>query len=286
MSPVEPATPPAPASITFIGGGNMARSLVGGLIARGRDPASIHVAEPHAEFRDALTDDFSVQVHADNAEAAAHGATWVFAVKPQVMREVAAALAPMAQRQQPLLVSIAAGITSLQLERWLGGNLPVVRTMPNTPALLGAGATGLFANARVSDAQRASADALMGATGLTVWIDDEAQMDIVTALSGSGPAYVFLLAEAMQAAAEVQGLPAAAARALALQTIHGAARMLVESADAPAVLRLKVTSPGGTTQAAIESLEADGLRAMFDRAIAAATRRGAELSAANELPAP
>jgi pyrroline-5-carboxylate reductase len=279
------AVAPAPA-ITFIGGGNMARSLIGGLVARGWPAQSIHVAEPNAPLRAALAQDFSVQVHALTGEAAEHGAIWVFAVKPQVMRGVAEALAATAQQRQPLLVSIAAGIRSDQLERWLGGQLAVVRTMPNTPALLGAGATGLFANARVSPAQRQLADQLLSATGLTVWLDEEAQMDAVTALSGSGPAYVFLLAEAMQAAGEAQGLPAEAARALALQTLHGAARMLVESGEPAAVLRQRVTSPGGTTQAALDSFEAGGFRALVAQAIAAATERGRQLSAANEAPPP
>ncbi len=273
-------------AITFIGGGNMARSLIGGLLARGRNPASIHVVEPHGDFREALSRDFSVQVHVDNREAAGLSATWVFAVKPQVLRGVAEGLADLAQQQQPLLVSIAAGITSNQLERWLGGDLPVVRTMPNTPALLGAGATGMFANGRVSSLQRHAADQLLKSTGLTVWIQDETQMDAVTALSGSGPAYVFLLAEAMQAAGEAQGLSSAVARALALQTIHGAARMLLESGDPAALLRQRVTSPGGTTQAAIERLQAGGFNELLGQAIQAATVRGGELSAANESAAP
>ena len=273
-------------TISFIGGGNMARSLIGGLVARGRQPAAIHVAEPHDPFRAALAHDFAVQVHTDNREAAARGAVWVFAVKPQVMRVVAEDLAELAQRQRPLLISIAAGITSQQLERWLGGKLPVVRAMPNTPALLGDGATGLFANALVSGQQRHFADDLLKATGQTVWIDDEARMDAVTALSGSGPAYVFLLAEAMQAAGQAQGLSPEAARALTLQTIYGSARMLVESGDPAAVLRQRVTSPGGTTQAAIETFEAGGFRELVAAAIAAAARRGGELSAANETPAP
>lgn len=270
--------------ICFIGGGNMARSLIGGLVARGREPATIHVAEPHAPFREALALDFSVHVHGDNAAAASQAAIWVFAVKPQVMREVATALAGLAQAQRPLIVSIAAGITSAQLDRWLGGGMAVVRCMPNTPALLGAGATGLFGNAQVSTGQRLGADDLLKATGLTVWIEDEAQMDAVTALSGSGPAYVFLLAEAMQAAGEAQGLDADTARALALQTIFGAARMLVESGEPAAVLRQRVTSPGGTTQAALDAFEAGGFRELVAVAIAAAAERGRALSTAHEAP--
>ena len=274
---------PAP-HISFIGGGNMARSLVGGLIARGHPAASIHVAEPYQPLREALARDFSVAVHADNTDAAAAGAVWVFATKPQVVRDVAEALAPLAQQRQPLVVSIAAGVSSAQLERWLGGNLAVVRAMPNTPALLGAGATGLYANARITASQHALAEQLMSATGLVAWIDVEAQMDAVTALSGSGPAYVFLLAEAMQAAGEAQGLDADTARALALQTIFGAARMLVESGEPAAVLRQRVTSPGGTTQAALDAFEAGGFRELVAVAIAAAAERGRALSTAHEAP--
>lgn len=277
-------TQPLQVEITFIGGGNMARSLVGGLLARGSAPACIHVAEPHAPLRDALARDFSVDVHADNADAALRSAVWVFATKPQVLRGVAEALAPIAQLQRPLVISIAAGVSSTQLERWLGGDLAVVRAMPNTPALLGAGATGLFANSRVDAAQHALAETLMAATGLTAWIANESHMDAVTGLSGSGPAYVFLLAEAMQAAGEAQGLDADTSRTLALQTILGAARMLTESGEPAAVLRQRVTSPGGTTQAALDAFEAGGFRELVEAAIAAATRRGAELSAANEAP--
>ncbi len=269
-------------TIAFIGGGNMARSLVGGLLAGGTDPARIHVAEPHASTRDALATDFGIRVFADAAEAVAGAGTWVFAVKPQVMREVCAALSADAQSARPVVVSIAAGITSSQLDRWLGSGLAVVRTMPNTPALLGAGVTGLFANAAVDEAGRDRAEALLSSAGQTVWIDDEADMDAVTAVSGSGPAYVFLLAEAMEDAAKAQGLPDAAARRLVLQTVLGAARMLVESGEAPAELRRRVTSPGGTTQAAIETFETGGLRTLVDGAIANATQRGRELSAAND----
>jgi pyrroline-5-carboxylate reductase len=271
-----------PGSIAFIGGGNMARSLIGGLVARNTPSTSIRVAEPMAELRDALTRDFGVLTFTDNAAAVVSTTAWVLAVKPQVMREVCEALAGAAQATRPLIVSIAAGITSAQLERWLGGNIAVVRTMPNTPALLGAGVTGLFANDRVDAAQRARAASLLEATGRTVWIEDEARMDAVTAVSGSGPAYVFLLAEAMQAAGEAEGLSAEAARTLVQHTILGAARMLIENDEAPAELRRRVTSPGGTTQAAIERFEAGGFRELVARAIREATERGRQLSAAND----
>lgn len=278
------ASPALPVSgaIAFIGGGNMARSLIGGLIAAGTTPATIRVADPNAASRDALAADFDVATF-DTASAAVEGAsTWLFAVKPQVMRTVCASLVDAAQATRPLAVSIAAGITSAQLERWLGGGIAVVRTMPNTPALLGAGVTGLFANAQVGEAGRQLAQALLASAGRTVWIDDEARMDAVTGVSGSGPAYVFLLAEAMEAAAEAEGLPADAARTLVQQTILGAARMLAESGEPPAELRRRVTSPNGTTQAAVETFQAGGFEALVAKAVHAATVRGGELSAAND----
>ena len=278
------STPPSgsPTQIAFIGGGNMARSLVGGLVAAGADPAAIRVADPNAATRQALEADFGVRTFDDAADAADGAAVWVFAVKPQVMRGICRSLAEAAQAAAPLVVSIAAGITSTQLDRWLGGGQAVVRTMPNTPALLGAGVTGLYANARVDDAGRSRARELLASAGETVWIGDEALMDAVTGTSGSGPAYVFLLAEAMEDAAAAEGLPPETARTLVRHTLLGAARMLVESGEPPAELRRRVTSPGGTTQAAIETFEAGGLRDLVARAMRAATRRGGELSAAND----
>ena len=269
-------------TIAFIGGGNMARSLIGGLVAQGRDPATIRVAEPVQALRDALAADFGIAVFEDGAQAIAGARTWVFATKPQVLRAVCESLAMQAQARKPLVVSIAAGITAAQLERWLGGDVAVVRTMPNTPALLGAGVTGLFATTQVDPAGREFAETLLSAAGKTVWIDDEAQMDAVTAVSGSGPAYVFLLAEAMVDAGIAEGLPPEAARTLALQTVLGAARMLTESDVDAAELRRRVTSPNGTTQAAIETFEAGGLRALVASAIHAARVRGMALSAAND----
>jgi pyrroline-5-carboxylate reductase len=276
-----PTRAPTP-TIAFIGGGNMARSLIAGLVAQGVAAASIRVADPVDTARESLRNDYGVKVFETAIEAARDAAVWVFAVKPQVMRTVCAGLAEQAQAHAPLALSVAAGITSRQLDHWLGDGLAVIRTMPNTPALLGAGITGLFANPRVDAAQRELAERIMGAAGETVWIDDEVLMDAVTGVSGSGPAYVFLLAEAMQAAGEAQGLPADTARRLAVQTVMGAARMLVETGEPADVLRKRVTSPGGTTQAAIETFEAGGLRKLVDKAVAAATRRGGELSAAND----
>ena len=269
-------------TIAFIGGGNMARSLIGGLIARGTAAIDIRVSEPVEALREALAGDFGVNVGSDNSRAASGAGLWLLAVKPQVMRAVCEALAPLAQAERPLVVSIAAGITAAQLQRWLGGGVAVVRAMPNTPALLGAGVTGLFGSAEVDANGRERASNLLASAGRTVWIDDEARMDAVTAVSGSGPAYIFLLAEAMEAAALAEGLPAEAARTLVLETVLGAARMLTESGEDPAELRRRVTSPGGTTQAAIETFEAGGFRDLVAAAIRNATERGRQLSAAND----
>ncbi|MGH8052009.1 MAG: pyrroline-5-carboxylate reductase [Arenimonas sp.] len=268
--------------ITFIGGGNMARSLIGGLIQKGLPADKIKVSEPVSALAESLSKNFSVATFVDNNEAATNSNIWVFAVKPQVMKPVCQQLSELAQTNKPLIISIAAGITSQQLDAWLGGNMPVVRIMPNTPALLGAGASGLFANQHVSPEQKQHAQDLMQATGITVWIENENLMDAVTAVSGSGPAYVFLLAEAMQAAGVAQGLSVDAARALTNQTLLGAARMLSETAETADILRQRVTSPGGTTQAAIESFEAQGFRSIVNNAIEAATQRGRALSAAND----
>lgn len=269
-------------NIAFIGGGNMARSLIGGLIARGASAASIRVAEPVEVLREALARDFGVSVFATALEAADGASLWVLAVKPQVMRTVCEGMAAAAQSSRPLVVSIAAGITAPQMQRWLGDDTAVIRAMPNTPALLGAGVTGLFATAQVDAAGRQRTEELLASAGSTVWIDEEAKMDAVTAVSGSGPAYVFLLAEAMEEAAKAEGLSDHAARALVLQTILGAARMLTESDEAPAELRKRVTSPNGTTQAAIETFQEGGFAKLVGKAIHAASERGKELSAAND----
>lgn len=267
---------PLPGRIAFVGGGNMARSLIGGLIARGAQPAQLAVSEPQESLRQALAADFGVRVSDDNLDAARDVELLLLAVKPQAMRTVCEGLS--GKLDNAIVVSIAAGITCSQIQRWLGSAGAVVRCMPNTPALLGVGATGLYATPSTTATQRAAAEAVLGAVGLCVWIEDESQMDAVTALSGSGPAYVFLLAEAMQDAAIAVGLPVEAARQLTRQTLLGAARMLTEGEETAATLRQRVTSPGGTTQAALESFEADGFRAAVERAIAAAQRRGAELS--------
>jgi pyrroline-5-carboxylate reductase len=237
MSPIPDSRVPIPGTIAFIGGGNMARSLIGALVRGGTPASAIAVAEPNAELRAALARDFGVAVH-DHARAAAAGAgVLVLAVKPQMLKDVCAEIAATVAAARPLVISIAAGIRIEQLGAWLGAGVPIVRSMPNTPALIGAGATGLIANDDANAEQRARAQAILGAAGITVWIEREELMDTVTALSGSGPAYFFLLVEALEDAAVAQGMPRATARALATQTCFGAGRMLVEDGDRAARTR-------------------------------------------------
>jgi pyrroline-5-carboxylate reductase len=281
---VSVSAPKSAQSIAFIGGGNMARSLIGGLINTGIPKNQIAVSEPNSDLRTQLAEDFGIAVHASNVDAARHADVVVLAVKPQVMKTVCADLRDAVQSTKALVVSIAAGIRIAQLDAWLGGNVAIVRCMPNTPALIGAGATGLCANARVTQEQRKRAVNILDATGISRWVDDEKLMDTVTALSGSGPAYFFLLVEALEEAAVAQGLSRDVARELATQTCFGAGKMLRESDVAASELRRRVTSPGGTTQAALESFGADAFNAIVARAIAAATKRGGELSSQLDSP--
>ena len=267
--------------VTFIGGGNMARSLIAGLRSAGTAGAAIEVVEPTATTASALAQAYQVDTAATIDQARLDGATWVLAVKPQVMAAVCAGLAPRLRAGQRV-VSIAAGITTTTLQAWLGPQAVVVRAMPNTPALLGAGMTGLYAAAEVSAADRQAVADILATTGQVRWIDDEALMDVVTAVSGSGPAYLFAFAEAMEAAAVAQGLPAEAAHQLVVQTIVGAGRMLADSGQSPAQLRVAVTSPNGTTQAALEAFTAGGLDNLVAAAVDAATRRGQEISLADQ----
>ncbi|MBO9664672.1 pyrroline-5-carboxylate reductase [Dokdonella sp.] len=279
VNPQLPLSNPGPA-ITFIGGGNMARSLIGALVRGGAQPASIAVVEPNADLRGTLARDFGIAVHERAEQTSGDADVIVLAVKPQVLKQVCLDLAPQVAQSRPLILSIAAGVRIAQLREWLGVELPIVRSMPNTPALIGAGATGLIANAAADEVRRAQAEAILAAAGRTAWIEREELMDTVTALSGSGPAYFFLLAEALEDAAVAQGLPRETARALATQTCLGAGRMLVESGEAPATLRERVTSPGGTTAAALDAFANGGLRELAAAAIDAAVVRGRELAAA------
>ena len=263
--------------VSFIGGGNMARSLVAGLIKAGTPAQAIEVVEPQQPLRQALEQQYGVQVSPSVAQASLQAGSWVLAVKPQVMAAVCAELAPRVGAQQ-LVISIAAGLGSSSLQQWLGEQARVVRAMPNTPALLGAGMTGLYAGSNVGRPQRDAAQQILQSAGQVRWIDDETLMDAVTAVSGSGPAYLFAIAEAMEAAAIAQGLDAGSAHQLVVQTIVGAGRMLAESGQSPGQLRQAVTSPNGTTQAGLEALQRGGLDELFASAIAAATRRGRELA--------
>ncbi|MEO8747933.1 MAG: pyrroline-5-carboxylate reductase [Rhodanobacter sp.] len=264
--------------IAFIGGGNMARSLIGGMLKTGVARSSITVADPSATTREALGRDFGVAAYADTAPAAMHAEVIVLAVKPQVVPMLGAGLHDVLQQQRPLLISIAAGVRLEQLERWFGSGLAIVRCMSNLPTLIGACANGLCANLRVGAAQKAIAEHMLGTVGVTCWVDDENLMDTDTALSGSGPAYSFALAEHVMAAAVAPGLPPHTARTLTAQTCLGAGRMLGESGEDPVLLRARVTSPHGATQAALDSFSSHDLRGIVASAIAAATRRGAELS--------
>lgn len=264
--------------IAFIGGGNMARSLVGGLIADGVPATRLEVAEPDAARRAALEREFGVGVTADNAAAARSADVIVLAVKPQVMAGVARALAATLGQKPVLAISIAAGIRSADLARWLGGAAPVVRAMPNTPALLGCGATVLCAGPGARAPHREQAEAILRAVGSVSWVEDEKHMDAVTALSGSGPAYFFLLAEALADGATELGMAPDLARLLAVETALGAARMAIESDADVAELRRRVTSPGGTTEAAIEALEAGDFRSLVATALARGQARSRQLA--------
>lgn len=265
-------------NITFIGAGNMASSLVGGIIAKGFDPRHITVTDvSNAQLAQARSQ-FQVNTSRDNPAACEQADVIVLAVKPQVMGEVLAPLREVVNRRRPLVLSIAAGITLAKLQQWLGDDIAIVRCMPNTPAMVQTGATGLFANARVSEPQKKQAQTIMGSVGVALWLDSEDQIDAVTALSGSGPAYFFLVMEAMMAAGQALGLSEAVARQLTLQTALGSAQMAVTGSVEPAELRRRVTSPGGTTERALSIMEAHDLRGIFRTALQGAYDRSKELA--------
>ncbi len=266
------------ATIGFIGGGNMAGSLIGGLIADHVDPGRIWVSEPDGGRLRQLADTFGVNTTGNNAELVAAVDTVVLAVKPQSMKEVCAALADAVQTKRPLLISVAAGIRIDAIQRWLGANPAIVRAMPNTPALVQCGATALCASPQVNNAQRETAEGIMRAVGLALWLEQEEQMDAVTALSGSGPAYFFLVMEAMEKAGLALGLTRDTARLLTLQTAFGAAKVALESREEMALLRQRVTSPGGTTERAVGILQQGGLETLFAQALTGARDRSRELA--------
>ncbi|CAG4887266.1 pyrroline-5-carboxylate reductase [Paraburkholderia saeva] len=258
--------------IAFIGGGNMAAALIGGLIKRGVAPADLYAIDPNEEARTRNAQQFGVRTGAAaDAELASYDAI-LLAVKPQILKSVAESLAPFLKAAQ-LVISIAAGIRADDLSRWLDGHARVVRTMPNTPALIGMGATGLFATAGVDEAGRTLATQVLGAVSSTVWFDDEAKIDAVTAISGSGPAYVFYFIEALEEAARQLGMDAAQGRALAVATFTGAAQLAAQSDEPPGVLRERVTSKGGTTAAALASFDASGVKDAIVRGALAADAR-------------
>ena len=263
--------------ISFIGGGNMAASLIGGLIADGRDPASIYVSDVDTAKLEALANAFRIQTSSDNEEAVSLASAVVFAVKPQVMAPVVKGVAVPGKAHRPLFVSIAAGVREPDILRWLGFDAAIVRSMPNTPALVGSGATALYANPFVSDEQRNLAESVLRAVGLTLWVDDEDLLDTVTALSGSGPAYYFFLMESMERAGIALGLSKDQARVLTIQTAFGAAKMALESSDPPATLRARVASPGGTTESALDTLMVGGMEQLVHKALQAAHDRSIEL---------
>jgi len=261
--------------IGFIGAGNMARSLIGGLLASGVESKNLFASDANDDIRSALSHDFSIQTFADNQSLVDECDVIVFAVKPQVLKTVATSITA---KESALYITIAAGIPSDSLNRWLGSHMAVVRSMPNTPSLVLSGASGLFANSDVSNKQKETAESILRAVGLTVWVDDEAQLDAVTALSGSGPAYFFMVMEAMEKAGIELGLPAEVARLLAIQTGFGSTKLALEIDDSPEQLRNKVTSPGGTTEQAIKTLEQQGLIEIFSKAMKAAHDRAEELA--------
>jgi pyrroline-5-carboxylate reductase len=264
----------------FIGGGNMGGALIRGLIARGLAAHKISVGEAHQARRLELASELGVHVTADNREAV-HGADLVvLAVKPQDMAGMVQPLADVFARRPPLVVSIAAGIRVADIEGWCGPGVPVVRAMPNRPALNSAGATALYAPPSVRDEHRALAAQVMDAVGTTAWVSEESAIDVVTALSGSGPAYFFLLAELMTDAAVNLGLDRASALELSIQTLYGSGRMARDSDGDLARLRAEVTSKGGTTEAAVRSFDAANLRGIVATALTAATERGREMAQA------
>lgn len=261
--------------VTFLGGGNMGTAIVGGLVARGFAAADITVIEPDEGARKALAARFGVAVREAAGPGLARADALVLAVKPQQMRGAVKALLPL--DPATVAVTIAAGIRIADLSRWLGGHAAIVRAMPNTPALVHAGVTGLFAPPAVSAEQRGRAEALLGAVGEVVWLPREEDLDAVTAVSGSGPAYVFYFIEALERAGIEMGLAPAAARSLAIGTFQGAAKLARERGEDPAVLRAQVTSKGGTTERALAEMEGAALKARFIEAVKAARARSREL---------
>lgn len=266
--------------IGIIGGGNMATSLLGGLIAKQFDPKTLWISDPNQSKLDTLKEKFSVNTTLDNEALCSEVDVIVFAVKPQVLRKVIQGVKTIVRNKMPLVISIAAGICEVDLQRWFGGDaqISIVRCMPNTPALIGCGMTAMVENAFVSQEQKQRAQTILQAVGSTLWLDNEKALNAATALSGAGPAYFFLVIEALEHAGEVIGLTKEEAKILTLQTALGASRMALESEESLAVLRERVTSPGGVTERALRALESGGLRQLFTHALQEAKLRGEEIA--------
>lgn len=265
-------------NIGFIGGGNMARSLVGGLIANRTDRSTITISDPSPEARQRAADDYEVRVTSDNDEVISNSSYVILAVKPKVMRPVLVNAQSVLRQHQPVLISIAAGITTDSIDSWSGGGFAIIRVMPNTPALIQEGMSALFANDRVSTVRKQYAESILSAVGKTVWMDQESKLDAVTAVSGSGPAYFFYLIEAIQAGAVELGLDPHDAHLLAIQTAVGAALLAQRSDESPAKLRKQVTSPGGTTEAALRVMQSAKMKDSMIKAMAAAQNRAIEMA--------
>lgn len=264
--------------ITFVGCGNMGQSLIGGLIANGLSVNAITGTDVNAEQRQKTASQYKIEVLEDNQQAIKDADIVVLAVKPQSMQDTLEPIKATLSLEKPLLISIAAGIQLSHLAKWAGEDLAIVRAMPNTPALIQVGATAIYANQHTSDKQRDLAETIMRSVGLALWLEDETLMDTVTALSGSGPAYYFLIMEAMEKAATQLGLAQNQARILTLQTAFGAAKMALESSHDAKSLRKQVTSPGGTTEQALNVLMNGGIEELFREALEAAQKRSSELA--------
>lgn len=269
-------------TIGFIGGGNMATSLLSGLIASGYSPRQLWVSDINQESLNALAANLAVNISTSNENVIHNAEVVVLAVKPQILESVAKNVSAILAKKQSLVISIAAGITQSSLSKWLGGELPIVRCMPNTPALVLTGATALHANDKVNAEQRDLAESILRSVGIALWVQEESQLDAVTAISGSGPAYYFLLMEAMEKVAIELGLEESTSRLLVLQTALGAAKIALESSESPEQLRLRVTSPGGTTQKAIETFLHGGFNQLVSKALHAARERSIEMSKQTE----
>ena len=264
--------------ICCIGCGNMGRSLLGGLLANGYPRRLLSGADPDPVQREKIHSLFGIEILADSLQVIEQADIVVLAVKPQLMAATVKTIAAGLVKQRPLIISVAAGIRLSAISAWLQQDLPVIRAMPNTPALIQAGATALYANAQVAEAQKETAETILRSVGTVVWVDDESLLDTVTALSGSGPAYFFLVMEILEQAAIELGLQPAQARLLTLETALGAAKMALESEQDTGSLRRQVTSPGGTTERALAVLMQGGIEALLRQALRAAQTRSVELA--------